>query len=619
MREEELEGLAFHPLADLFPLIEGREFDELVEDVRANGLRERVVLHEGRILDGRNRFRAARAAGLIDGEVHNLPAAIAAQMFRLFDPLVEGEPLKWVLSKNLYRRHLSPSQLSMVAADLGKLRQGRPNEWNRGAPGENKPAGLPDSPATQAERAALVGTSERNVRAADFVKGHAAEEVVAAVRHGEVTVSAAAELARLPIAEQLEILRNADPRAFARVARERRGVTQSLKRERRIEREISLAARQRALPDARFGVILADPEWRFETWSAETGMDRAADNHYPTSTLEAIKARPVHTIAADDCVLFLWATVPMLPQAIEVLAAWGFAYKSHVIWHKVGQQGTGYWFRNEHELLLVGTRGDLPAPIMGEQWSSVLSEAPGEHSAKPEGSFRLIEEYFPNLPKIELNARTARPGWTAWGLEAPDEIVDPLTGEVLEPQPAPWAAPDGGEGADLALAATGPRSPATADEDAACAPVEPCTDEHGDGNGLRLKGNATACPDPSVGSRESGSLAAESGITQCEDDASPAPHPEIRRDEPADTIGEGHPSLPDRPNPAAADAIRDIIVEGYRTDTPVAEIAARTGLTRNAVKKRAGDLKLSSRDRQRRMASAFTTKQNAARRDAGAT
>lgn len=194
------------------------------------------------------------------------------------------------------------------------------------------------------------------------------------------------------------------------------------KKERRADRERELAAKQSSLPEKRYGVIYADPEWRFEVYSRDTGMDRAADNHYPTSSTDEICNRPVADIAADDCVLFLWATVPMLPDALRVLAAWGFDYKSHCIWAK-DRIGTGYWFRNQHEILLVGTRGSVPAPAMGTQVESLVDAPVARHSEKPEKFYQLIERYFPNLPKIELNARAARPGWDAWGYEAP-------TGEV---------------------------------------------------------------------------------------------------------------------------------------------------------------------------------------------
>jgi len=241
-------------------------------------------------------------------------------------------------------------------------------------------------------------------------------------------------------------------------ARDRRTMTlvgTQSKAERRAAREHELAARIAALPKKKYGVIYADPEWRFEPRSRETGMDRSADNHYPTSSTDEICARNVASIAADDCVLFLWATVPMLPDALRVMSAWGFAYKSHCVWSK-DRIGTGYWFRNSHELLLVGTRGAPPAPAPGTQFSSIIEAPVGPHSRKPDDFGELIEAYYPNVAKIELNARRARPGWDIWGNEAPSapdqpdrdcvsdpangagiaEPFDPDTGEIVTPPAA---------------------------------------------------------------------------------------------------------------------------------------------------------------------------------------
>lgn len=204
------------------------------------------------------------------------------------------------------------------------------------------------------------------------------------------------------------------------------------KKERRAARERVLGMCQRELPDRKYGVILADPEWKHVPWS-DQGMLKAADNHYPTSPTDEICQRPVQTISADDCVLFLWGTAPMLPDALRVMAAWGFTYRSQVIWRKVypgKQQGMGYWFRVNHELLLLGTRGNIPCPAPGENWGSVIEAETRGHSVKPDWQYELIEEYFPNLPKIELNARNARPGWDSWGYEAPVESCDQSTGEI---------------------------------------------------------------------------------------------------------------------------------------------------------------------------------------------
>lgn len=225
-------------------------------------------------------------------------------------------------------------------------------------------------------------------------------------------------------------------KAIAPVVTTLRADATAAKKERRKEREITLAGKIKALPDKKFGVIWADPEWKFKPFSEETGMDRAPENHYPTSETDDICARDVPSIAAKDCVLFLWATAPMLLDALRVLEAWGFEYKTHMIWAKErsgAARGPGYWFSGEHELLLIGTRGNVVAPAMGEQWRSVITARVGEHSEKPEVFLEMVEDYFPNLPKIELNRRgPARPGWDAWGNEAEDIEAESAEGGTID-------------------------------------------------------------------------------------------------------------------------------------------------------------------------------------------
>ena len=206
-----------------------------------------------------------------------------------------------------------------------------------------------------------------------------------------------------------------------KVARDKKLANPKLvaKQARRTERELALAGKILALPDKKYGIIYGDPEWRDEVWSRETGLDRAPDNHYSTSTPEVIKWRPVETIAADDCVLFLWSTIHHNAIAHEVIKAWGFEYRSQIIWKKPSI-GMGRWVRSLHEILLIATRGKPPCPAPGEQWDSVIEAPRGAHSEKPEIFYELIEEYFPNLPKIELNARRRRAGWDPWGAEAPE-------------------------------------------------------------------------------------------------------------------------------------------------------------------------------------------------------
>jgi N6-adenosine-specific RNA methylase IME4 len=204
------------------------------------------------------------------------------------------------------------------------------------------------------------------------------------------------------------------------------GVLKAARKDRHAEREAArkqheaeLGQKIAALPVAKFGVILADPEWRFQTYSPKGLTHGSADNHYPTSELEDIKARDVASIAADECVLFLWVTVPMLMKGGEVMAAWGFEYVTNFSWKK-DRLGQGYWNRNQHEHLLVDVKGKVVPPAQGEMlWSSIIDAPTREHSVKPDEVYELIESYFPTIPKIELNARRAREGWAAWGNEAP--------------------------------------------------------------------------------------------------------------------------------------------------------------------------------------------------------
>ena len=388
-------GLEFHPLANLFPLIEGKDFEEFCAGIKADGhLHDKIVLLDGKILDGRNRYRACAATGV-------------TPHFETFNATIHGDPLTYVIAKNLHRRHLTESQRAMLAAELATMKQGERTDVEPSANLQK---------VSQADAAKLTNVSTRSVASAAKVKNEGTPELRDAVKQGYVPVSLAEKAVHLAPDKQQEIVRRAKSGDVA-------GAKGEIKKAARTTREAELGARQAALPAKKYGVILADPEWRFEVYSRETGMDRAADNHYPTSATEVIAARPVANIAADDCVLLLWATVPMLPDALAVMAAWGFVYKSHVVWTK-DRSGTGYWFRNQHELLLLGTRGNIPAPAPGTQFRSALAFDTGVHSRKPPFAHEIAEAYFPSLPKIELNARNRRDGWDAWGLEAPDHIAD---------------------------------------------------------------------------------------------------------------------------------------------------------------------------------------------------
>jgi ParB-like chromosome segregation protein Spo0J len=169
-------------VADIFPLMSETEFAALKADIVANGLQEPVWLWHGKILDGRHRHRACRELGL-------------AHPIRAY---TEGDPVRFVLSKNYFRRHLTPSQLAMVVTKVATLPQGRPSA---------KAANLPDSQVSQADAARLVHVSERSVRDARKVKAEGQPELVKAVETGTIAVSAAARLANEPVAVQRAVVK----------------------------------------------------------------------------------------------------------------------------------------------------------------------------------------------------------------------------------------------------------------------------------------------------------------------------------------------------------------------------------------------------------------------------
>ena len=308
--------MKFHPYADVLPLLEGEAFESLVADIRANGLLEPITIHGGLILDGRNRYRACEAARI-------------EPKFLEFDG---DDPLGFVLSLNVHRRHLSESQRSLIASRLATMRQGQRTDLQ---PSANL------RKVSQAEAAKRLNVSERSVTFAALVEREATPELVRAVEQDKIPVSVAAGLATTSEAIQRRAVADPD-RAHVLV-----------KQERRAQRETELGSKQVAWPTRICGVIYADPPWPWTSYSQITGMDRAPS--YPTMDLDAIKALKVPSIAAPDSVLFLWTTSPMLIRAGEVLAAWGFTYQSQFVWLKKiregekNRPGTGYWSRNVHE------------------------------------------------------------------------------------------------------------------------------------------------------------------------------------------------------------------------------------------------------------------------------
>lgn len=389
-------GYEVHPAAELFPLVEGRELQDLADDIKANGLLNPITLlaEAGKrvLLDGRNRLRACELAGV--------------------EPTTEfwageGSPVSWVVSQNLRRRHMNESQRAMVAAGLVPLFEGEA----KGRQGRRDlPANLPERGEAREKAAAAVNVSPRSVASAQVVQREGAPELADAVKQGRVAVSTAAVLAEDPPDRQRQVVAMGEAEILKR-AKEIRAERQEVRREERYTKISEIARGNRPVDGVKpCPVVYADPPWEY----GNTASVGAVADEYPTMPLADICA--LKCPATDDAVLFLWATSPLLPEAMQVIAAWGFTYKGSMVWDK--GSGTGNWVLNAHELLLIAVKGDIPPPQPANRPKSVVSIPRGAHSAKPEEFAQLIERMYPTLQKVEMFARKTRDGWTVWGNQA---------------------------------------------------------------------------------------------------------------------------------------------------------------------------------------------------------
>lgn len=180
----------------------------------------------------------------------------------------------------------------------------------------------------------------------------------------------------------------------------------------------------------RFTTILADPPWQFQNRTGKVAPEHRRLSRYSTMTLEDIKALPVGEVAAANSHLYLWVPNALLPEGIDVLRAWGFQYKSNLVWHKIRKdggsdgRGVGFYFRNVTEVILFGVRGkNVRTLAPARRQVNVIQTQKREHSRKPDEQYDLIEACSPG-PFLELFARGVRPNWTVWGNQA-DEDYSP--------------------------------------------------------------------------------------------------------------------------------------------------------------------------------------------------
>jgi N6-adenosine-specific RNA methylase IME4 len=441
-----------HPAADVFPLLEGDEFEALLFDIRDQGLRSPIWLTSGQVLDGRNRLRACLELGVTP----------------VFETYEGSEPMAFVWSQNFCRRHLAPGAEAIARAkamelfakeakarQLANLKQNA-SSVQANLPERETPSSIDSAidttdvlaietehaPRREAVKkrtaakleAALSATlgpalaeargqardfaakgsnvSSRTVQHAVSVIKNGVPEALAAVERGTLAVSAAAELSKLEPARQREILERANIDRADKERPVRSGLVRAyVKQAQRAEVAKQLEAEPVPMNGGPFRVIVADPPWAYT--KREGDATHRGDLPYPPMSTDAICALPVQGLGHEDSVLWLWTTNAFMRDAYRVLDAWGFREKTILTWVK-DRIGLGDWLRGQTEHCILAVRGK-PTVTLSNQ-TTVLNGPMREHSRKPDEFYSMVEALCPGS-KCEMFCRQVRPGWHAWGAE----------------------------------------------------------------------------------------------------------------------------------------------------------------------------------------------------------
>jgi len=376
------------------------------------------------ILVGRHRVEACRQLG------HTTIAAVISET----EDNLKAEQIE--LEENLRRNVYSAAQRALMTKRLKHVYEALHPETRHGA-GTGGRAGRTKNEVAESATSNGQKAAERFTKAAAKATGKSERTLQKDAERGEALSEATlvmVERTCLDQGEELDALAKLTPaKRNELIVRAATGCKVSakvaVKQEARAAKEKTLGQRQQMLPDVKAGLIVEDYEWDDEVWSRETGMDRHAANHYPTSVTahtpeEIVTRRPIESIVDRHCVLAMWSTIQHLAIAIKVMELRGFEYKSHYVWEKPSI-GKGRWHREKHEILLIGTRGSPPCPAPGTQWASVIQAPRGEHSQKPDIFLEMLEQYFPTCVRVELNRRgPPRPGWIGWGNEAEHPVQE---------------------------------------------------------------------------------------------------------------------------------------------------------------------------------------------------
>lgn len=377
---------------DLIPALTEEEYKQLEANILSEGIRDSLLVWNGILIDGHNRYEIATKHGL----------SYDVQEKEFAD---RAEAERWIILNQFGRRNLSAYDRTELALKLKPIVEAQAKENQklsdgRGKKGCQKSDNLKDNSQprasidTKKEIAKVAGVSHDTIAKVAKIQAKATPEIKKAVKSGEMSINQAYQATRRE-EKKAEVKKRIDD--YAKV---QTGVIDIKKAEKK------------------YNIIYADPPWRY--W--ESGNKNQSE-HYSTMTIEDICNLPIKDIAADDSALFLWVTYPILDSAFKVIESWGFKYSTAAfVWVKKNKTadtpffGCGAWTRANSELCLLATRGSVQR--LDATISQVIESPIEEHSKKPDVVRDLIERLVGKLPRVELFCRHPADGWDVWGNEA---------------------------------------------------------------------------------------------------------------------------------------------------------------------------------------------------------
>ena len=373
----------------LIPALTTEEYQGLEQSILAEGCRDALIVWNDTLIDGHNRHEICTK--------HGISFKTVQKAFETREKVKE-----WIILNQFGRRNLSAYDRSLLALRLRELfaEKARANQGTRTdltsvrnltkvesasqqEPSKTslvtplwKPSAKPEiTPIdTKKELAAIAGVSHDTISKVQKIEEKATEKVKEQIKQGEISINKAYK--DIQVQERRQEIKVEKPKEI----------------------------------NGLYDVIYVDPPWRYQFSETES---RAIENQYPSMDLEDIKN--IKVPSEENSVLLMWATAPKLEEALEVMKAWGYTYKTNAIWDKE-IIGMGYWFRGQHELILVGVKGNFRTPDPENRYSSVYKERRAGHSKKPIYYYEIIEKMFPSGKYLEMFSRHKHNDkWEVWG------------------------------------------------------------------------------------------------------------------------------------------------------------------------------------------------------------